>query len=418
MPTSAPPPPPPPPNPNPLRSYLNLDASEVLAVSFDIKGGVDSGWPDRSPSFWLSPDAKCNFEALGADALGIGIESVSIVGSYTLICVAPALGLAQQHQGDISNTATPRPGTTSDFLGMTMNFNLRDYITECHFPYMYKSFELELQATVTNLQGQTVTTPALSIRNTADTPLLRVATFNIGGDQSALTSNPDPQLQRYGNDLLSQVDVAFLQEVEYSDWVGKLSASSGLLNQYSDGSTCTGWFSVFGNCVEGHSYPDVAIISRYPLWGESYDYIHGQKVIDAKVSIGSSAYRLIATHLAPGDNRSGDRVSAATAVVTRLQGETNPVIVGGDFNSSPFSQEHDVLTQQAGLVDAYNETRLNQSRWPNVQFCSGEQPTSRGGDWILFKGPYTPTVYQSCLNSDPSDHSCVIADLGRAWYLP
>ncbi|MGW1290953.1 endonuclease/exonuclease/phosphatase family protein [Streptomyces sp. NPDC002586] len=411
---------------NPLRpTTLALNASENLGVTFDVQGKVDNRLPDESPTFWLASDTVCQLEAQSIDELGVvGIDSVSIIGDYVITCIGP-LGLAQQQQGSISQTVKAQAGPQKT-LNASLTVSLSDLVKGCAPQYSYQSLNLQFVASSTNWQ-QTVTTPTLRVINGPGAPTIRVATFNIGGDQKDLRKNPVPQLERYGHELLSQVDIAFLQEVLYKDWVRVLSESSGLAYQYSDGATCVFGIPVGPVCVgrpwpfdpPGHWAPDVAILSRFPLVA-SYSFIEQQKLIDATVSIEGATYRLLAAHFAAGDNKVTERTIAANAIRERVRGEERPIIVAGDFNTNPTSVEFDTLTRQAGATDAYTNARVNLSRWPQVEFCSvdGPSPFARSGDWILFKGPYMATTYQSCLNSEPSDHACVITTLGRAWDRP
>ena len=211
-----------------------------------------------------------------------------------------------------------------------------------------------------------------------------------------------------------------------SDFVKTLGDSAGLPYRYADGSRCIGGVDVFGDCVGGYWATDVAILSRYPLAQTLYTYIDLSKLLDARVEIDDQSYRIMAAHFQAGEGSSSvlSRIDTANLILSRLEGETNPVILGGDFNIAPtsvthpnnLSEEYLLLTRTGLLADAYAHAYQN-SLWLYtppipVPFCSQVAPNDRK-DWVLYKGPYDVTGYQACLVSTPSDHPCVLVSLGH-----
>lgn len=405
---------------------LNFNATENIGISVNMQGGASSDKRWWVSSYWVSRAAVYNLTATGRDDHS-GMHSITLGGGVVVTCIGPS-GLAQQKQGDISQTTVAQAGSSPTTLSVNTRINMQDYIHECSSPYHYHSLDIQLTASATNAHGDTVTTPVLELRNDPGAASIRVITFNIGYDQDAFKhGDPTPLLQRYGRDLLSQADIVFLQEVKNSDFVKTLGDSSGLPYRYADGSRCVDGVDVFGDCVGGYQYTDVAILSRYPLVQTSYTFIDKTKLLDARVEIDDQSYRIMATHFKDGKDSSSiqERIDSANLILSRLQGETNPVILGGDFNNDTRSvidpnnqsEEYLLLTRTGLLNDAYDYAYQNVLSGITppipVPFCSQDAPNARGLDWILYKGPYMVTDYQACLDSQPSDHACVLVSLGH-----
>lgn len=90
--------------------------------------------------------------------------------------------------------------------------------------------------------------------------------------------------------------------------------------------------------------------------------------------------------------------------------EDEPVIVTGDFNSTPGSEEHRMLT--AVLSDAWESAPRRIGPEPTVHAFTGE-PTHRI-DWVLFRSLQTTQVETVTDHEGklyPSDHFAVVADL-------
>ena len=162
---------------------------------------------------------------------------------------------------------------------------------------------------------------------------LRVMTFNIHmepGEKIAKAMRSDPNLMA--------ADVIFLEEVERDDSKG-CSAACALGKEL-------GFFVAFapGHRVAKGSH-GVAILSRVPITSAQvielpYFNVHvnsGRRVaLAATLDVDGTAITAYAVHL---DNRLDvdDRRTQMMPVILHAARQETPVIIGGDFNTSPFT---------------------------------------------------------------------------------
>lgn len=158
----------------------------------------------------------------------------------------------------------------------------------------------------------------------------------------------------------------------------------------------------------------VAILSRYPITGStSWDLPDSDPILDhwcilkADISIGGLNHHVFSTRFNwEEDNR--EQQEAAIDIV-RSMPSTDPVIVGGDFNSPwnerPYAKE---LWEGSGLTDALGAAGLVWTK---------EDPYYRK-DYIYFRGPYSVYEYQHMWSQhlglpEASDHAFAFAHFLR-----
>jgi hypothetical protein len=100
------------------------------------------------------------------------------------------------------------------------------------------------------------------------------------------------------------------------------------------------------------------------------------------------------------------RLQAAQAILDLLPPAPAVSVVGGDLNALSGVGEQDppganpaITLLLGGLTDVYAALGVPQ------QSCSSPNRI----DYIMFRGPYLPTGYDSCQDSAPSDHPFVLA---------
>jgi endonuclease/exonuclease/phosphatase family metal-dependent hydrolase len=124
------------------------------------------------------------------------------------------------------------------------------------------------------------------------------------------------------------------------------------------------------------------------------------------------SFVLYDTHLPYRDEDEGARERCAALLLKRL-GELphdEPFVLTGDFNTTPDSRVHALLTSE--LQDAWIATPHR--RGPEKTFHDYTGTPDRRIDWILFRGlraraVWTVTTHRGTLY--PSDHFAVVADL-------
>jgi endonuclease/exonuclease/phosphatase family metal-dependent hydrolase len=126
------------------------------------------------------------------------------------------------------------------------------------------------------------------------------------------------------------------------------------------------------------------------------------------------SFVLYDTHLPYRDQDEAARERCAALLLKRLDGlaRDEPFVLTGDFNTTPDSRVHALLTE--GLKDAWLTAPRRSG--PDKTFHAYSGNPDRRIDWILFRGfraidARTVTTHRGALY--PSDHFPVVADL--AW---
>jgi endonuclease/exonuclease/phosphatase family metal-dependent hydrolase len=139
-------------------------------------------------------------------------------------------------------------------------------------------------------------------------------------------------------------DVVALQEVDVN------TMRSGLIDQASAIAAELGMYHYFGKAIDydGGAY-GVAILSKYRLYNTVVYRLPMVSAAENRVMAmaslklpDSTAIRFVSTHLdAQGDP--ANRLSQIARIIDIAADETLPVIIGGDFNAVPGSEEINLL---------------------------------------------------------------------------
>lgn len=150
-----------------------------------------------------------------------------------------------------------------------------------------------------------------------------------------------------------------------------------------------------GSISWGHPYP------RMVTWG-LFETIEGGR-----------RFYLYNTHFPYRAEDEAARIRAAQLILERiaaLPAET-PLVLAGDFNATPDSEVHKLLT--AGLADAW--TAATSRSGPEGTYHAFTGKADRRIDWILTRG-FEPRSVRTIADAEggryPSDHFPVVAELG------
>ena len=118
------------------------------------------------------------------------------------------------------------------------------------------------------------------------------------------------------------------------------------------------------------------------------------------------------THFPYRDQDEAARTKAAQVILSRLQAlpQKLPIVLTGDFNSSPDQPDHALLTRV--LQDAW--LHADRRSGPVATFHNFTGTPDRRIDWILYRGFHASRVQTLTTNEQghyPSDHFPVVADL-------
>jgi endonuclease/exonuclease/phosphatase family metal-dependent hydrolase len=164
---------------------------------------------------------------------------------------------------------------------------------------------------------------------------LRVVTFNVHGEPGDVIAGA-----LRSDRALRDADLLVLEEVHRDDRSGDWCSGACRLAQQ------LGFHAVFAPGHDnGHGSDGVAIISRAPITSAQvielpYFDVHfnsGRRVaLAATINLGGRPITVYAVHL---DNRltSGDRRAQLTPVLLHAARQRTPIIMAGDFNTSPFT---------------------------------------------------------------------------------
>ena len=245
---------------------------------------------------------------------------------------------------------------------------------------------------------------------------LHIGILNANGP--LLAGLPDEErreiLMQWGDELLSQADVAII-----SDLGAQTPLSNESLAILQSFSSMTNRFDMFWD----PSYPDVGILSRYPVVDSIAHSIPGNKtILDVTIRIDGARHRILATHFAgEPDPRAPSRVrlESVSRIRDLLSGQTN-VILGGDLETCRpvASDELDGPRQFecAGESSAGIEYNMLSSVMKDAFQVIGGVPgedhcDERRVDYVFFRGPYQVLDYQGCIDAEPSEHPFVLVTL-------
>lgn len=220
---------------------------------------------------------------------------------------------------------------------------------------------------------------------------LTVLTYNIqqGYSEDGQKSHAD-QLE-----LMRQIDpdVIGLQESDTNRIAG---GNSDLVRYFADQ---LNYFSYYGPKVVPGTF-GIALLSRYPIVNAStfYMYSIGEQTaaISAAISVNGVPYNIFVTHL--GNN--GDMVQQE-AILQEAAGLNN-VILMGDFNFRPDSEQYHLTTQT--FRDSWLEM------WPSGVDDQGNDPDRRIDH--IFISPGLEVLEARYLNGPESDHPAYYVEIG------
>jgi endonuclease/exonuclease/phosphatase family metal-dependent hydrolase len=238
---------------------------------------------------------------------------------------------------------------------------------------------------------------------------LRVVTFN-------LHMEPGSKIERglLGDPELRNADLIFFEEV-HRDGLG-CSAACAIARDL-------GFYAVY---APGHANGDgddgVAILSRAPITSSQvivlpFYNVHfngGRRIaLAATVEIAGQPVTVYAVHL---ENRLGvqDRKHQMTPVLEHAQRQHTPVIIAGDFNTSPFTWIAHVIPIPTGTQDDRLEDLVRAHGFATPLAHSG--PTHHHL-WMKLDGIYTRGFstqnYATARAHDVSDHLALWAEMTR-----
>jgi len=342
------------------RRARSTDQVVLLATSFD-------------------PSARVHRVALKGE---VRVECVPVSGSNIVHIVDP---IAEEA------TAT-NAGDLPTRLSKQFTLNVLAQRARCPTATRFLELRLRLHAEAENGAGERRTTPD-AIVDSYGPDTVRVASFNLynpGRHQDAV-------FERWGRQLVSQADVAFLQEVPDERRARLVADSAGMP-----------YLAYFVN---------TAIASRAPLRNLNRRDVDGSIIISAETDLERYPHQIVGVHFTTSDANgivkpwlsSAWRVKASEELLSMLKPSPGIVIAGGDFNSysgigpqieAGGTKEIDLL--RAALTDVYSALGL-----PDEAHCSNQRI-----DYILVRGPYSPAEYKACFpESEGSDHPFVWARL-------
>lgn len=237
---------------------------------------------------------------------------------------------------------------------------------------------------------------------------LRVVAFNVHmepGEKVAKAIHADAALR--------DADLIMLEEVHAKD--GDACSGACVVGRE------LGYYAVYApGHVNGKGTDGIALLSKSPILSAAViELPHMNSVfntqrkvaIEATVLVGKTPVTVYTVHL---DNRLNvkDRRTQMLPVLERAEKTTTPVIIAGDFNTSPFTWIHHVIPVPTGTQDNHLEELVRKHGFQTP--CAGSGPTSQ---WLAMKldAIYTrgfDTVRFSTADAQSlSDHYALWADV-------
>ncbi len=243
-------------------------------------------------------------------------------------------------------------------------------------------------------------------------PLLRLATWNLGGP--GISPGEDEMIAlRAIADCIREIEPEILLLNEVCRWVQRTDQVAWLASElgyrYFQAEMTAGW-------VLSHAEKCVAILSKFPiLTTERIQHSAwnikdgGYATLHATILVNGIIHHVFSTRFTAYNDIENSQSHATIRDIVKGIPSNEAVIVGGDFNTGHkrFDNEHlpthlEVLPQ---YIDFVNETKLRHVR--------GGIGSGFPDDHLLFRGPYL-TVRAGDGPDDrpsPSDHGYVFAEL-------
>jgi len=250
-------------------------------------------------------------------------------------------------------------------------------------------------------KDKSVETTFPAVARAAELPRqLRVVTFN-------LHMEPGAKILRglLGDPALRNADLIFFQEV-HRDGTG-CSAACAVAREL-------GYYAVYApGHVNGNGDDGVAVVSRAPITSSQvielpFYNVHfngGRRIaLAATIELAGKPVTVYAVHL---ENRLGvrDRRVQMTPVLDHARRQATPVIIAGDFNTSPFTWIAHVIPIPTGTQDDRLEELARSKGFATPLAHSG--PTHHHL-WMKLDGMYTrgftTEAFATATAHDVSDH--------------
>jgi endonuclease/exonuclease/phosphatase family metal-dependent hydrolase len=229
---------------------------------------------------------------------------------------------------------------------------------------------------------------------------LRVLTYNIhaGKDADAVVN-----LERVADVVKStRADVVLLQEVD------RRTKRSGNVDHLAELQRLTGLNAAFAKALDwqGGDY-GIAILSRWPIAAQEAVPLRAEGSIEPRMALVVSIDRpgrkltVINTHLDASDEdtwRRQELVDLLAAIAKH-----RPLLVGGDFNSTPDSAVQQTL-RESGLIDLWSRC----GKGSDLTYPANT-PVKRI-DYLFLNGK-APCTTARVLNTQASDHRPVLFEL-------
>lgn len=220
---------------------------------------------------------------------------------------------------------------------------------------------------------------------------LRVMTFNIRHGKGL---DGRVNLKRIIDDIrYGDPDIVALQEVDrfhirsrFTDQVNALKKALNMDAFFSPSIYYFG-FAEYGN----------AILSKYPLYNTSIEYLPGIKedrsLLSAQVKVGDYEVTLLTTHLGVLEE---ERALQMPIILDRLQQVEGPAIFLGDLNMDPSHEMLALLTEPWTKAELIHDT--------GTYYLGAELDH-------IFAGPYVDAIQAWTIKTESSDHLPVVAEL-------
>jgi endonuclease/exonuclease/phosphatase family metal-dependent hydrolase len=262
---------------------------------------------------------------------------------------------------------------------------------------------------------------------------LRVACYNIAHGRGLAASNwngetAEQRLQRLDQmgDLLNRIDadVVVLNEVDFdASWSHGVNQAEQLANQcgypyWVEQRNCDArmlvWTWRFGNAVLS-KYPITQTeVIDYPSYSTWETVVAGQKRgVVCSLQVGDHQLRVVAVHLSPRSESL--RVDSVNMILRLARSSAVPVILAGDFNSTPpgFPQAAEDDHQRNAIAVLQEDGRFHsrplRAPAPTDLTFSSDSPRSVI-DWIFIPSSWQFADYV-VEPSTLSDHRPVYADI-------
>jgi endonuclease/exonuclease/phosphatase family metal-dependent hydrolase len=228
------------------------------------------------------------------------------------------------------------------------------------------------------------------------------------GTVTILTYNIQQGYDEAGQENLSG-QLALMQEVD-ADIIGLQESDTNriaignrdVVRAYAD---ALDLYSYYGPKVVNGTF-GIALLSRYPIEEPRTYYMASEgeqtAVIVARITVDGTRYAVFVTHLGNG----GPRIqleNVLTLVEEAMEADEEKVILMGDFNFRPGSEQYQLAT--GGLVDAWS------LRWPDGDPNQAIDPADRIDH--VFLSPGIDVLESTYITEPESDHPALVTEINQ-----